>query len=93
MPGEIAYVVTKAALDALTLSVELAERGITVNAIDPGPTDTGWMSEQQKAALICGSPTGRLRTPQDTARFARHLTGPSAKNVTGRLLRVRPPEV
>jgi NAD(P)-dependent dehydrogenase (short-subunit alcohol dehydrogenase family) len=44
MPGELAYVVTKAALGALTvtLSAELTSRSITVNAVDPGPTDTGW---------------------------------------------------
>ena len=53
MPGELAYAVTKAALDALTvsLSAELADRHITVNAVDPGPTDTGWMTASVKAAL------------------------------------------
>ena len=46
MPGELAYAVTKAGLDALTLSLaaDLVTPGVAVNAIDPGPIDTGWMS-------------------------------------------------
>jgi 3-oxoacyl-[acyl-carrier protein] reductase len=90
MPGEIAYVVTKAALDALTLtlSVELGPRGITVNAVDPGPTDTGWMSEEQKAAFRRESPASRVRAPAETARMVRYLASPAAARVTGRLVRV-----
>src|SRR6185295_10657307 len=60
MPGQIAYVVTKSALDALTLtlSCELAGSGITVNAVDPGPTDTGWMSAELRSKLLHESPEG-----------------------------------
>src|SRR5580700_1069514 len=50
MPGELAYVATKGAIEAFTLSLasELAALGITVNAVDPGATDTGWMTEQMR---------------------------------------------
>ncbi len=43
----------KGAIDALTssLSAEVAHLGITVNAINPGPTDTGWMTEEIKQGL------------------------------------------
>ena len=53
MPGEVAYATTKGAVDALTitLSAELAPLGITVNSINPGPTDTGWMTEDIKEQL------------------------------------------
>ena len=92
MPGELAYAVTKAALDALTLSLsaELADRGITVNAVDPGPTDTGWMTPGVKAALEAASPTGTVASPQDTARVVRELAGEAAAHVTGQIVRVRP---
>jgi 3-oxoacyl-[acyl-carrier protein] reductase len=89
MPGELAYVVTKAALDALTitLSAELAPRSITVNAIDPGPTDTGWLSAEQRAELLSH---GQLALPVDTARLVRLLARDDAASVTGQIIRVRP---
>ena len=90
MPGEIAYAATKAALDAvtLTLSVELAGAGITVNAIDPGPTDTGWISEAQRAEILQGSP-GRISSPDDIARLVRRLAGDEGALVTGRVIRAQ----
>lgn len=92
MPGELAYAVTKAALDALslTLAVELAGRCITVNAVDPGPTDTGWMTASTKAALIADSPSGTLAVPDDTARTVRLLASPGASAISGQILRVHP---
>jgi 3-oxoacyl-[acyl-carrier protein] reductase len=92
MPGELAYVVTKAALDALTvtLAAELAPRNITVNAVDPGPTDTGWISPEQRVELICDSVTGRIAVPEDTARVVRLLAREDAASVTGQIIRVQP---
>jgi 3-oxoacyl-[acyl-carrier protein] reductase len=87
MPGEIAYVVSKAAMDALTLSLaaELSPRNITVNAIDPGPTDTGWISDQLRATLA-----GEIASPLDTARLVRLLASDDAASVTGQVIRVHP---
>jgi 3-oxoacyl-[acyl-carrier protein] reductase len=47
---KIPYAITKAALQmfAPQLAPELAKRGITISAFDPGPTDTGWMTEELK---------------------------------------------
>jgi 3-oxoacyl-[acyl-carrier protein] reductase len=89
MPGEIAYAVTKAGLDALTrtLAVELAPRAITVNAVDPGPTDTGWMTDTVRAKLVADSPDGRLATAEDTAKIIRYLASDAAEGITGRIIR------
>ncbi|EID77414.1 3-ketoacyl-(acyl-carrier-protein) reductase [Rhodococcus opacus RKJ300 = JCM 13270] len=44
-------------------------------AINPGPTDTGWMTEQQKAHMIDFTPLGRLGVPQDCAKLVTFLAG------------------
>lgn len=91
MPGEIAYVTTKGGVEAFTLSAsaELASRGITVNAIDPGATDTGWMDEALKAKLIRRTPMGRTGLPSDTAHLVRFLASEEAGWITGQILRSR----
>ena len=91
MPGQIAYVVTKAALDALTLtlSAELAGRRITVNAIDPGPTDTGWISDELRSEILQASPDGRISSPEEIGRLVRWLSGDEAAAVTGRVIRAQ----
>jgi 3-oxoacyl-[acyl-carrier protein] reductase len=92
MPEEIAYAVTKAGLDALTrsLAVGLAPRRITVNAVDPGPTDTGWMTDDVRDRLRAAAPGGRLATADDTARVVSWLASDAAAGVTGRVIRVEP---
>ena len=91
MPGELAYAVTKAGLDALTLSLSagLAESGVAVNAIDPGPTDTGWISDDLRARLVAASAAGRIGTPEDVAAVVRLLSGDAAAHVTGRIIRLQ----
>jgi 3-oxoacyl-[acyl-carrier protein] reductase len=93
MPGQIAYVVTKAALDAMTftLSSELAEHRITVNAVDPGPTDTGWISDEMRATLLQESPDA-ISSPEEIARLVRLLSSDDAASITGQVIRARTPE-
>src|SRR5206468_1703414 len=66
MPDELAYVATKGAVEAFTRSLApaVAARGITVNAVNPGPTDTGWMGEELRAALLPRFPMGRIGQPE-----------------------------
>jgi 3-oxoacyl-[acyl-carrier protein] reductase len=93
MPGQIAYVVTKAALDALTLTLssELAGRGITVNAVDPGPTDTGWISDERRRQILRESPEG-ISSPEQIARLVRRLSADDATSINGQVIRARAAE-
>ncbi len=91
MPGELAYVATKGGIDALTvtLGAELGPRGITVNAIDPGVTDTGWIPPDLKRAFEKESPMGRVGQPEDAARLVRFLASDDARWITGQIIRSR----
>ncbi len=88
MPGELAYATTKGAVDALTitLSAELAPLGITVNAINPGPTDTGWMTESIKNQLEPMFPFGRIGEPNDAAKAIKFLVSDEAAWITGQII-------
>ena len=91
MPGELAYVATKGAVEAFTLSLsaEVASLGITVNAVDPGITDTGWISPELKAKWSKESPMGRVGTPRDAARLIRFLASEEAGWITGQVIHSR----
>jgi len=91
MPDELAYAATKGAIDALTVSLApaLAGRGITVNAVDPGVTDTGWIGEDLRQSLVDAAPTGRLGEPDDAARLVAFLASDEAKWITGQIIRSR----
>lgn len=88
MLGEIAYAATKGAVDALTitLAAEVANKGITVNAINPGPTDTGWMSESIKQELLRRFPTKRIGQPSDAAKLVLFLASDDADWITGQII-------
>ncbi|HEU0000572.1 MAG TPA: SDR family oxidoreductase [Ktedonobacteraceae bacterium] len=89
MPGKLAYASTKGAIEAftVTLAAEVASQGITVNAVDPGPTDTGWMSEEIKQELLPRFPVGRIGQPEDAARLITFLASEDAGWVTGQIIR------
>lgn len=91
MPHDLAYAATKGAIDALTLSLSaaVARLGITVNALDPGPTDTGWMQSELRESLLKTASAGRLGMPQDAARLVAFLASDAAGWVTGQVIRSR----
>ncbi|WP_420631857.1 SDR family oxidoreductase [Candidatus Leptofilum sp.] len=91
MPDELAYAASKGAVEAfsLSLSAALVNRGITVNAIDPGITDTGWIPDDLHQQFVAQAPMGRIGTPEDAARLVRFLASPEAGWITGQLIRSR----
>ncbi|MCW5852292.1 MAG: SDR family oxidoreductase [Anaerolineae bacterium] len=91
MPGELAYVASKGAIEALTvtLSAELLPLGITVNAVDPGITDTGWITDELRALLLPRMPLGRFGQPEDAARLILFLASAQAGWITGQIIRSR----
>ncbi|MFP7493114.1 SDR family oxidoreductase [Terribacillus saccharophilus] len=88
MPDELAYIATKGAITAFTrsLSADLAPLGINVNAVNPGPTDSTWMTDEIREHLLPKFPMGRIGEPDDTARLISFLVGDDGYWVTGQEL-------
>ena len=85
---EIAYASSKGALASITRSIadELADRGITVNCVNPGPTDTGWANPGLTAAVARQMPAGRWGEPDDAARLIAWLVSEHGRWMTGQVL-------
>lgn len=88
MRGELAYVASKGAIEAFarSLAAEVGPLGITVNAVNPGPTDSGWMTDDLKQGLLPRFPLGRIGQPADAARLIAFLAGDDAAWVTGQVI-------
>jgi 3-oxoacyl-[acyl-carrier protein] reductase len=86
MAGEVAYAISKGALQqaTLTLADELADRAITVNTVNPGPTDTGWgLAERDPTQSM---PLARWGQPDDAARLIAWLCSDDAGWITGQTI-------
>jgi 3-oxoacyl-[acyl-carrier protein] reductase len=88
MTRELPYAASKGAIHALTasLAAHLAPRGILVNAINPGPTDTGWATPDLTQHELRRLPLGRWGAPEDAARLVAWLASDDAAWVTGQVL-------
>jgi 3-oxoacyl-[acyl-carrier protein] reductase len=82
------YGASKAALDRITLAAarELADLGVTANVINPGATDTGWMSTDLIAEVVRATPGGRVGTSEDAANLVAFLCSPEGGWINGQLL-------
>ena len=92
-PGQTNYAASKGAINSLTraLAVELASRGVTVNAIAPGFIETDMSAAvRNKAGDLIKKfiPMRRIGVPEDVARVAVFLAGPESSYITGQVITV-----
>ena len=91
-PGNVAYAASKGALEQITkvAAAELGARGITVNAVCPGATDTDLLRHTNPPAalemLVQHTPLRRLGEPADIADVVGMLASPSARWITGQII-------
>jgi NAD(P)-dependent dehydrogenase (short-subunit alcohol dehydrogenase family) len=93
--GASVYVASKHAVEGLTKSValEVAKSGIRVNAVAPGPTDTGMLTRftgtpENKAALVTTVPMGRLGLTEELANAIVFIASDEASFINGHILNV-----
>lgn len=92
-PGETVYAASKAAVEQVVrvASRELGPRGITVNSVAPGPTDTDLLRAGAPPEALEGAAAmtalGRIGTPADIADLVALLARDESRWVTGQLLR------
>lgn len=86
--GSIAYAASKGALEWITYSAatELGPRGITVNAVNPGPNQTGWMTPEIENEAARRTPLGRAGRPEDAAALVSFLLSDDAAFINGQII-------
>ncbi len=91
--GASVYAASKHAVEGMTKSaaLEAAAFGVRVNAVAPGPTETGMLNRftgtaERKTALLSGVPLGRIGQPEEIARAVVFLASDKASFVTGQVL-------
>src|SRR5881409_281551 len=91
--GASVYAASKHAVEGMTKSaaLEAARFGVRVNAVAPGPTETGMLNRftgtaERKASLATGVPLGRAAEPEEIARAIVFLASDRASFVTGQVL-------
>jgi 3-oxoacyl-[acyl-carrier protein] reductase len=88
MTGEVAYAASKGALASITktLADQLADQRITLNAVNPGPVDTGYASPEAHEAVRRHFPQQRWGVPDDPARLIAWLVTDDAVWITGQVI-------
>ncbi len=88
LTGNVPYGVSKGALDRVVkaAALELGAKGIRANCINPGPTETGWISPELRSQISRRSPLGRASIPEDSAGLVAFLLSNEGGWITGQLL-------
>jgi NAD(P)-dependent dehydrogenase (short-subunit alcohol dehydrogenase family) len=88
--GASVYVASKHAVEGLTkaAALEVAESGVRVNVVAPGPIETGMLNRftgtaEKKAALVAGVPVKRVGTPEEIAQTILFVASDKASFITG----------
>jgi 3-oxoacyl-[acyl-carrier protein] reductase len=86
--SNVPYGVSKGALDRIVkaAALELGHRGIRANCINPGPTETGWISDELRSEISARTPLGRPSLPHDSAKLVAFLLSDDGAWITGQLL-------
>ena len=82
------YGASKGALDRITVAAahELGHLGVTANTINPGPNDTGWMTDAQLASVAANTALRRVSQPTDVANLVSFLCSEQGGWITGQTL-------
>jgi 3-oxoacyl-[acyl-carrier protein] reductase len=88
MADEAAYAVSKGAIQQMTLTLAdaLAEKRVAVNALNPGPVDTGWATEPLRSEIRSRFPGGSWTTATQIADVVAWLLSDEARIITGQVL-------
>jgi 3-oxoacyl-[acyl-carrier protein] reductase len=88
MTGEVGYAASKGALASITrtLADYLADRAITLNAVNPGPVDTGYATPEGHEIVAGHFPRGHWGAPDDPARLIAWLATDEAAWITGQVI-------
>jgi NAD(P)-dependent dehydrogenase (short-subunit alcohol dehydrogenase family) len=88
--GASVYVASKHAVEGLTkaAALEVAESGVRINVVAPGPIETGMLNRftrtaENKAALVAGVPVKRVGTPEEIAQTILFVASDKASFITG----------
>lgn len=88
MAGELPYAISKGAVHQMTrtLADALADEAVTVNAVNPGPVDTGWASDELRERLRARFPGGRWTRPDEVADVVSWLASSRSGAITGQVV-------